>query len=320
MRFYYICKNIVNPILLLTYFDKLLFAGATNYMNSIRTHYLICNERDTDWGIYATTTGTTSYPPNSVYPHTYHPPLYYFNPLKGRIIDEFMLVYITKGSGVLKTENSTEITIAEGDLFLIKPREWHSYKPNSATGWDEYWIGFRGDYFNTIFEKEFLKASNPLWKTGVNSELVGWFEKAISIANEQQPGYQQVLSGIILQIISFGYYLSQRHLQDNYAIQCINKAKTIMIQHIEEPIHPAHIAEMLHVSYSWLRSNFKTITHFSPSAYQQELKIERSKVLLINSDMSIKEIASSLNFSSPANFTTVFKTKVGITPAEYKNR
>ena len=231
-----------------------------------------------------------------------------------------MLVYITRGSGVLKTENCPEIAITEGDLFLIKPREWHSYTPDKQSGWDEYWIGFHGNFFDNIFSKEFLKATNPVWKTRVNSELVALFDKAISIANEQQPGYQQILSGIILQIISFGYFLSQRHFQDNYAIQCINKAKTIMIQHIEDPLHPARIAEILNVSYSWFRSNFKTITHFSPSAYQQELKIERSKVLLTNSDLSIKEIASFLNFSSPANFTTVFKTKVGITPAEYRSR
>jgi len=294
--------------------------GARNNMNSLRTHYLICNERDTDWGIFATTTGTTSYPPNSVYPHSYHPPLYYFNPQKGRTIDEYMLVYITRGSGILKTENCPELSIAEGDLFLIKPREWHTYTPDKQTGWDEYWIGFHGNFFENLFTKKFLNISNPVWKAGVNSDLAVLFDKAISIASEQHPGYQQLLSGIILQIISLGHFLSQRHLQDSYAIQCINKAKTIMIQHIEEPVHPAQIADMIHVSYSWFRSNFKAITHFSPSAYQQELKIERSKILLTNSDMNIKEIASLLNFSSPANFTTVFKTKVGITPAEYRSR
>jgi hypothetical protein len=187
------CKCKSKSKTLLSHFDKSLLAGAINYMNSLRTHYLICNVRDTDWGIFATTTGTTSYPPNSVYPHSYHPPLYYFNPLKGRTIDEYMLVYITRGSGVLTTENCPETAIAEGDLFLIKPREWHSYTPNQQTGWDEYWIGFKGDFFENIFTKEFLKTSNPVWKTGVNSKLVVLFDKAISIANEQQPGYQQLL-------------------------------------------------------------------------------------------------------------------------------
>ena len=29
-------------------------------------------------------------------------------------------------------------------MILLFPGEWHSYYPDSETGWDEYWVGFRG--------------------------------------------------------------------------------------------------------------------------------------------------------------------------------
>jgi len=287
-------------------------------MDSLRTHYLISNDRDIDWGIYATTTGSTSYPAGSVYPHSYHPPTYYFNPQKGRVLDDYMLVYITRGKGFLQTKTCGDIALEEGDLFLIMPEEWHTYWPSAETGWDEYWIGFRGDFFNQLNLKGFISRERPVWKTGIHSGLISLFEQAISLANSQYPAYQQMMSGLIVQMLSQGYYLTQSDVQDNYVIQYINKAKSIMIQHIEDPIHPEEIARMLNVSYSWFRSHFKRCTHFSPVAYQQELKIERAKTLLLNSGLSIKEIAEQLNFSSVANFTTLFKAKTGKTPAFYR--
>lgn len=289
-------------------------------MDSQRTHYLICSERDADWGLYATTTGSSSYPVGAVYPYSLHPPGYYFNPQKGRTLDDYVMVYIVKGGGYLQTKSSGKTMIQEGDLFLIQPNEWHSYAPQTDTGWDEYWIGFKGEFIDQMVAKGFFSKNDPVWHVGVDSSIISLFENAITVANSQYPAYQQMLAGIIMQVLSLSYYQLRSQARDNYAVQFVNKAKTIMIQHIENPVHPEEIARMLNVSYSWLRSNFKRYTLFSPVAYQQELKIERAKTLLLNSNLSIKEIAQRLNFSSVANFTTLFKAKTAKTPARFREK
>ena len=50
-------------------------------------------------------------------------------------------------NGKSKIAKGFEKRIAKGDVFFLFPGQWHSYRPFNNTGWDEYWITFKGDYF-----------------------------------------------------------------------------------------------------------------------------------------------------------------------------
>ncbi|MFQ7041188.1 MAG: helix-turn-helix transcriptional regulator, partial [Barnesiella sp.] len=52
--------------------------------------------------------------------------------------------------------------------------------------------------------------------------------------------------------------------------------------------------------------------------YIQELRIMHSKELLANTMMNIKEIALDCGFETSQYFCTVFRKKIGSTPAEYR--
>ena len=41
-------------------------------------------------------------------------------------------------------------------MILLFPGEWHSYYPDRETGWDEYWVGFRGIHIDKRVEKKFF--------------------------------------------------------------------------------------------------------------------------------------------------------------------
>jgi len=36
------------------------------------------------------------------------------------------------------------------------PGVWHTYKPLENSGWNEYWIGFKGDIINKIVNEGFF--------------------------------------------------------------------------------------------------------------------------------------------------------------------
>jgi AraC-like DNA-binding protein len=50
----------------------------------------------------------------------------------------------------------------------------------------------------------------------------------------------------------------------------------------------------------------------------RSLKMDQAKQLLINSSMTIKEIANLIGYSSAANFTTSFTHVVGMSPKTYR--
>lgn len=75
-----------------------------------------------------------------------------------------------------------------------------------------------------------------------------------------------------------------------------------------------------HVGYSeyYITRRFKAETGFSVSDYIKEQRVVKAKEYLLFTSLSIKEIASKLNFCSSSYFTRVFHTVSGVTPAVFR--
>ena len=104
--------------------------------------YLVANSRDALWGLTISTVGQEIILPGEEYPTHGHADGYYFNVEKGRVLNEYQILYEPEGEGEFQSEHIKPVKIKAGDIFLLFPGEWHSYHPDISTGWDEYWIGF----------------------------------------------------------------------------------------------------------------------------------------------------------------------------------
>lgn len=122
--------------------------------------YLPTNNDENIWGMSISGIGFQSIDPKGSYPLKGHPIGYTFNPDRGRIIDEFALVYIVKGEGTFASINCFEKKISKGDAFFIFPGQWHSYQPIANIGWDEYYVTFQGDYFEKLLNG-IINRANP---------------------------------------------------------------------------------------------------------------------------------------------------------------
>ena len=282
---------------------------------------MVTSEEDELWGLTVTTVGHQIIEENNIYPPKDHPSEYYFNVEKGRILNEFQLLYITNGNGVFTFGNNKQsCLITEGKMFFLMPGVWHTYKPLENSGWNEYWIGFKGDIVNKIVAEGFFINRPPVFNIGLNERIVDLYLKAIEIANEERAGYQQALSGIVMHILGLMYYRDKtRDFEDEELIKKINRAKVIMRESVYKSITPEDIAKTLNISYSGFRRAFKEFTGTSPSKYMVELKLNEAKLLLSTTAQSVKEIAYSLNFDNPDYFPVFFKKRTGFTPLEYRN-
>ena len=70
-----------------------------------------------------------------------------------------------KGQFESKKAGRTERSTA-GSVILTFPGDRHRYRPNPAIGWDEMWIGFKGDAADRLVENGFLSAETPVFHTG----------------------------------------------------------------------------------------------------------------------------------------------------------
>lgn len=283
--------------------------------------YLTVNEVDELWGLYTSTIGFQSIAANSSYPPKGHPSAYWFSPNIGRVLNEYILIYITKGEGVFESANCKPIKILAGTIVLLFPGEWHTYKPINQVGWDEYWVGFNGDYITKLISNNFFSTKNPVFNVGFNEQIVALFQQGIETANFQKSAHQQVLAGITSLLLSFIFYSEKNNaFRDKAIITQIDKARMMMRENTGDNNTPTLIAKSLNISYSWFRRVFKQYTGFSPTQYQMELKLQKSKELLTSTIMPVKEIAFDLHFESVSYFVTFFKSKTGMSPTDYRNK
>ena len=286
------------------------------------THkYLISSDRDLNWGIVVNTVGKaviqsgyTMYPPDNG-----HPEEFYFNLRKGRVLETYQLLYIAYGQGSYYTTKEQKIDIKAGDILILKPGVWHSYSPDKKTGWHEYWIGFHGRNIDSRFTNNFFDSEQVLYHIGLRDDVVELYEQAIRVARSERVAHQQYLAGIANLLLGMTmYYDRNQYFAESNLIEQINQAKIIMHEKILNPVTPEEIAQEVNMSYSWFRKKFKEYTGFSPAQYIIELRIQRAKKLLANTDMSIKEIAYYLNFDNLSYFSQIFKKQAGYTPVSYR--
>src|ERR1051326_8283242 len=72
-------------------------------------------ERDRNWGIFITTAGECQLGPGATYPPAGHPKGCDFRASSGRTLSDFVIIYISSGSGWFKTAKSGEHRIGAGD-------------------------------------------------------------------------------------------------------------------------------------------------------------------------------------------------------------
>ena len=282
--------------------------------------YIAQNDRDREWGLAVCSVGHQKISAGENYPPKKHNQEYMFDPEHGRILPEYQLIYIVDGSGMLSTKSAGCTKIKCGDMFMLFPGEWHSYRPDAGTGWNEYWIGFHGINIDNRVQAGFFSVKSPVFHIGYNEYIVGLYQEAIHTAMRQEPFFQQLLAGVVNHMLGIMFMTGSRNAlrKDDEALGMVDMSKNIMNDFIEEDIRMPEIADRLNISYTKFRRLFKQYTGQSPAQYFINLRIHRAKELLRGTNASIKEISIILHFESAEYFTTMFRSRTGMTPTEFR--
>ena len=281
--------------------------------------YLSVTARDVRWQIYCTTVGYDKVPPGSSYPLDpgAHPPKYLFNWEMGRIYDEYALVYITRGSGLFKTDGNRTFPVTPGSLLMLFPEVWHWYSPDQETGWDEYWVGFKGEYPSALVDNGFFSPDNPVMPIGLHDSILEIYQEVFDCARSEAPGHQQILGSLIGHLLAHVSSLNQQFGPDSANERLVEKAKFLLADNVATHLDIGRLSRSLGLGYSRFRQLFKKYTGLSPYQFFLDLKIGRAKELLLQRQYSVKEIAYMLSFDDPYYFSHLFKKKTGLPPSEW---
>lgn len=161
-----------------------------------------------------------------------------------------------------------------------------------------------------------LAVENILKKKDIPFQKVLFGEIHLSqeIPTEQKDTLQKDLSAIGFELI------------DNHTTGLIEKIKTLVIRKARNEVDEKdsklklsnYLSDNLHHEYTYISSLFSSIEGRTIENYFIEQRIEKAKELLIYGQMTLSEIAYTLDYSSVAHLSTQFKKTTGLTPSYFK--
>jgi transcriptional regulator GlxA family with amidase domain len=92
----------------------------------------------------------------------------------------------------------------------------------------------------------------------------------------------------------------------------------MMETNIEEPISPAILARNVGMSTRQLERLFRRYLNRSPKRYYMELRLQKARNLLMQTDMSVINVALACGFASPSHFSKCYRAHYDTTP--YRER
>ena len=141
--------------------------------------------------------------------------------------------------------------------------------------------------------------------------IAGDHGEILANAVADQQIYSSIRTDQDTQRLSVPTRIGVRHPKLSQVIQ-------MMEANIEEPISPSILAKDVGMSTRQLERLFRRYLNRSPKRYYMELRLQKARNLLMQTDMSVINVALACGFASPSHFSKCYRAHYDTTP--YRER
>ena len=206
-----------------------------------------------------------------------------------------------------------ECLLNGGDLVIVGPGQWHMEYTDAQEELWLLWIQFEcnPEEIETLWNRKITsprKGQMHLW------EMVYEWGRGEAYY-EPMIGYQ--LSLLLLTLLRHAQKEDWKTELPNGENAIILRTQRIISQRCREKLTVPVVAKHADVSPSYLTALFQKHLNISPGEYIRRVKLQESKMLIREGEMSFMEIAEKLQYSTLQQFSRQFKDKFGLTPSEY---
>ncbi|MCT4553666.1 MAG: GlxA family transcriptional regulator [Pelagimonas sp.] len=135
----------------------------------------------------------------------------------------------------------------------------------------------------------------------------------LSVAVADKMVYNAVRNATAEQRVSLQ---SRNGMRNAHMVRAIQRMQAA----ISEPVSPSLIAEEIGISTRQLERLFGKYLNTSPKRFYMEMRLERARNLLVQTENSVTEVALACGFESAGHFSRVYRSCFGITPNSQRNR
>lgn len=236
--------------------------------------------------------------------------------------ENYLIHYIAKGKGVFKTQGVT-YSLAEGNFFLLRPNELGFYQADEADPWTYYWFGFDGIQAEEILRLNGIFKQDAVGKASNQAQILPLFQEII--ATDLLAAREKLrLQGLFKTLFSHFTIDENTQITQNVAHQPQRYSELFLMyvqnNYDRDFVTITEIAASMNLNSSYLTQVIKSELKMTPSDYLTEYRINKGKVLLSTSDLSVYEVAARVGYKSSDTFSRMFKQKVGCSPSDFAKK
>ena len=234
-------------------------------------------------------------------------------------MDSILLLLTLKGRGKLRYQEQ-EYLMVPGSVMLINlwnPHEYHALED----GWTFKYLHFRGAmsreyqaYIENRFGPVFPLHRRIYLETEARLDTLYH-----AVEGEGRPDYA-VVSGVIYSILTA--FLSEDNTAGSAqkSAEAIRRAIAYITENYSRNITTQKIADAAFLSRSYMSELFVQTYGMPPHEYLTMYRLSHVKEILMNTGISVSEIAERTGFRDAFTLSRVFKQKFGISPTEYRKQ
>lgn len=229
--------------------------------------------------------------------------------------DYYQMIIVDQGQ-INYQLNQQEITVKQHECLILFPNQ--SYTQQIA---DE---GVT-TYLTIMFDASGLDAAMNQQVYSLGNKYGSLMERLVKQANSPQTDYSGDL--LLLDFKSLLLRLLQgdaapsieptTSMRENYENELFQAIVDYLHLNVEERNEVNDLVDQFSLSRSTLQMLFKKYANTTPKSYINQLRLQRSKILIRESKMSLSEIASQLGYGSIQYFSRAFSREFGMNPSTY---
>lgn len=208
--------------------------------------------------------------------------------------------------------------LKKGDAFLITAGEAHSYRNTQNSGLGLLWIELSGNGCKELlnyFSINNIHTIDSLHTKKIAEQLLKILEYVKDHKNPSPYELSAMQYTLIMYLIEAVSTFPRRQISP-----VITTALEYMGKNFTQNIQICELAESLHISNTYLTSQFRKYLGASPYQYITMKRIEYACYLLDHTELPCQEIAEKTGFYDAAHFHRIFLKTLKTSPSKYRKR
>ncbi len=228
--------------------------------------------------------------------------------------EDYLFAYVLAGRGTVEI-NGVVYTIENGDAYILPQGHTHTESADREAPIEKLWLSVRGRLVEHLLEDYGITDCVLFRGFGNATYMQNLWAFAQNAHSVDADGCAILLHRFISALSVF-----QRFGMPSSDNDMAWQLRAYIDRCYAEDISIADIAASLGYSKSRLGEIFRMEFHISPHEYRIKRRMDVARVLLLNTVMSISDVAVAVGFSDSHYFTNCFRKTFGVPPGRFRRK